>query len=127
MYNDPPTVWPPSLTDPSQNISIQRLINDYLSRGAAPLQPQNMAYGVDMSRLDFTTAHSALSALDDLKERRLLEMPLQEEGGRGIAVSNLALKDKVLAQLKAGTPELQAIAADLTRILPGFEEVVPPK
>lgn len=126
-YVEPVINWPDSMTDPSQNISIQRLIDDHISRG---VPPKEMYFGTDLSRLDFTEAHSSLKALDELREKELLDEGFRKKKADfDLQVAAEARLMKVVGQLKSsdlkpGSPEIQALAAELTEVLPGFRAAV---
>lgn len=126
-YKDPETVWPESMTDPSQDVSIARLVADYISRGAPR---QDLQFGLDTSRLDFTEAHSSLAALEALQEKQRAD---DAEAKKKADAEKVAAAEgrlmKVVGQLKSselkpGSPEIQALAAELTEILPGFKAAV---
>lgn len=127
VFVEPFIEWPPSLTDPSQHISIERLINDQISRGKPPPE---MYFGVDLSRMDFTEAHAGLQHLEELKSKQLAEEGLlKKKAEADLQAAAEARLLKVVGQLqssdlKPGSPEIQALAAELTGILPGFKAAV---
>lgn len=122
-YEEPVIDWPESLTDPSQNVPIQRLIDDHISRGA--ISPP-MQYGVDVSRMDFTEAHANLQTLEALQRKEKLDA---DAAAKLAAEQRDAKKKEVLGRfneaVRANSPELAKIAAELTAILPGFEGLAP--
>lgn len=126
-FKDPEIEWPESMTDPSQDVSIARLVADYISRGAPK---QDLQYGLDTSRLDFTEAHASLSALEALQEKQRAEdAELKKKADVDKAAAAEGRLMKVVGQLKSsdlkpGSPEIQALAAELTEILPGFKAAV---
>lgn len=132
MFVEPAIDWPVSMTDPSQNISVQRLVDDFVSRG---LPPPQMTYGVDVSRVDFTVAHAEVARVDELLARQKAEEAVKKKkSDEELALAAELRLKKVVAQLqssdfKPGSPEVQALAAELTGILPGFKAAVvaPPK
>lgn len=127
VFVEPLIDWPDSVTDPSQDISINRLVSDYISRGAPK---PNLAYGVDVSRVDFTMAHSAIRDLDALNARRREEdVEKKKKADAELVAAAEARLLAVVGQLKSsdlkpGSPEMQALAAELTGILPGFKAAV---
>lgn len=111
-WSDPPVEWGPSLTDPSQDIRVDTLVAKYQRDGVVPIDPAH--YGVDMRTMDVIEA-----------TRRLAEAQAEIAAAEKAAVEE---RSKILSDaarvLKAGSPEALQLAASLTKILPGFQEVL---
>lgn len=126
-FVEPVIDWPPSMTDPSQNISTERLIQDHINRTTPP---PPMYYGTDLSRVDFTAAHSALRDLQVLQdqEKARADADKKKADADKQAAAERELLDVVgqlsSPDLKPGSPGIQALAAKLTGILPGFKAAV---
>lgn len=114
-FVEPVVDWGPSLTDPSQDIPVSRLVARHTRLGKPA---HNLPYGDDLSRVGFTELHTQLlQASESVKEL--------QEADRLAAVNSDAAKlaaDK--AALKPGSPELAKLAADLTAVLPGLQALV---
>lgn len=139
-YVDPPTVWPPSMTDGSQDISVARLVADHLRKGG--LSPEeSMAFGEDYSKLDLIELQARRELLNKQLESRVGELEAEATAAAGSAAAAAAGRPAEIspapssqmipasqqpgsAQLQPGSPELQRLAAELTRILPGFNAAV---
>lgn len=122
LFSEPVVDWGVSLTDPSQNISVERLVAAHIRAGSPA---HGLVYGDDMSRVGFTELSVELQAARSrLAEARQAEASAKREVEEKAKAAGKAARDSVLARLRAGSPELQALASDLTRILPGFEASV---
>lgn len=82
MFEEPTVSWPPSLTDPSQNITVDRLVAAHVRAG----KPKHgLPFGDDLSRVGFTELHAAhrdLSeqiALQREKDKAAAEEPPKKE------------------------------------------------
>lgn len=123
-YVEPKVKWPESLTDPSQNMPIEKLVDRHIRAGSPA---HGLPFGDDLSRVGFTELSVELQqARVRLSEARDSEKKAAAEVEEKALAAAKAAREGVLAKLRAGSPELQAIAADLTRILPGFEASLPP-
>jgi len=119
MFKEPDVDWGPSLTDPSQDIPVASLIDRHL-RGGSPAH--GLPFGDDLSRVGFTELGVRAAQLRD-------ELDKVESEGKALEAKKLEaaqskqreLRSKLLSQLKAGSPELQRLASELTRELPGFQ------
>lgn len=123
-YEEPVIDWPASLTDPSQNISIERLVERHVRAGSPA---HNLPYGDDLSRVGWTelTVQEQAARAAFARAAAADAAALKRRADEGDAARR-ELQRRVVLQLKAGSPELQALASELTRILPGFEESVAP-
>lgn len=117
-FVEPEVVWPPSMTDPSQAISVDRLVAIHVRSGKVA----EKYYGVDLSKLGFaelTELEAKLSS--ELEKKQLGEKEAKDKAAAQLRERQASVKARLLQQLKAGSPELQALAAELTGVLPGFD------
>lgn len=122
-FVEPEVKYPPSLTDPSQYEPMSRLVERYMRDGGVP---HGLPFGDDLSRVGFTELHAAAEAAG----KNLEELMAKEKEPEVPPATPAAPPPPkaVEAELLPGSPEIQALAASLTRLLPGFElRPVPPK
>lgn len=116
-FVEPEVIWPPSLTDPSQTISVERLVANHVRSGVRPVG----YFGTDYSRLGFAELVELEKQLSrDLESKELEEKDRKQKAAELQKAKQQSLKVRLLQQLKAGSPELQQLAAELTGTLPGF-------
>lgn len=111
-FVEPKVIWPPSLTDPSQDISVRNLVDQFVRRGS----PKPVQYfGEDIGRLDIIEV-----------ERRLREnKEILEASNKKPPVPAAPEPAKPAPAAPApGSPELDKLRAELTRILPGLQALV---
>lgn len=126
-FVEPVVDWGVSLTDPSQDISIEKLVALHIRRGAPA---HGLSYGEDLSRVGFTELHLQASDLAD-KVRGSVEAEKVEAdkaaAAKAAAAKAAAVESVVKASgLKPDSPELATLRSELTRVLPGFEEPLAP-
>lgn len=125
-FKDPEVVYPPSRTDPSQDISIDRLVQRHVRSGAAlPV----LAFGEDV-RLEVHEIHERIGALNEqiAAEKKDLEAKDLEKRKLELTARQVRIRELVAQapEYKVGSPELARLSAELTALLPGFEGVPPP-
>lgn len=121
-FVEPKVDYGESLTDPSQNIPIAQLVANHVRMGNPP---HGLTFGDDLSRVGFTElALKAKEASATIADQQAAEAKLKADAAAKAIADRRAVMERVDKALKAGSPEVQALAAELTRVLPGFEASV---
>lgn len=124
----PKVDWGPSKTDPSQDIPITKLIAQFVRRGEpAPVLP----YGEDLRGVDLIDAHRIVQNYRNLAaaDKKTADEKAKAEKAAALEKRNQRVRELVSKahEYKPGSSELQAIAQELTGLLPGLEGEPPPK
>lgn len=124
-YEDPVYVPGESLTDPSQDIDVRKLVETYVRTGGSP----EMVFGEDQRFVDRLDAYDRVKELKaQLDEAVAAEKKSAADKAAADRAAAVKAREQRTAQLleravglKPGSPELLALAAELTAPLPGLE------